>query len=333
MCWLLVGQIIDQLVPKGKLIIWMNPFDYQINVINLPKRILMDIATRHLKAFLALVEKKNFTRAAEAAHLSQPAFSMLIRSLEDTLGVRLFDRGTRRVELTVEGRAFAASAVRLLAEFDSALAEMRDLSTLRTGRVAIAALPSIAASRLPPVIARFTMAFPQLQLILHDVTADDCLDLLRRGEVDFALTAASPTAEFDFEPAWPDSFYLVCPRGHPLAGKSPVYTADLLSYAFVQQDRYSSIRQQVDAVMFPQRLKTAMEVSTMATAAGLVACGVGIAIVPAVAMFHFHHTDVVQIPLADPAFQRHICIVRQRDRHDSIAAAAYLAFLKADWAT
>ena len=291
----------------------------------------MDISTRHLKAFLLLAEKRNFTRAAEAAHLSQPAFSMLIRSLEQNLGVRLFDRGTRRVDLTVEGHAFAASAARLLAEFDKALAEMQDFTALRTGRVAIAALPSIAAWRLPPVIARFRTAFPQLEFVLHDVTADDCLDLLRRGEVDFALTAASPSAEFDIEPAWPDSFFLVCPRGHPLAHRSQVRIADLPGYAFVQQDRYSSIRQQIDAATFPLRLKTAMEVSNMATAAGLVASGVGIAIVPAVAMFHFQHMDVVQIPMSDAAFGRHICIVRQRGRQDSIAAAACLDMLKADW--
>ena len=288
----------------------------------------MDISTRHLKAFLALAEKKNFTRAAEAAHLSQPAFSMLIRSLEQNLGLRLFDRGTRRVELTMEGSAFAKSAARLLAEFDAALAEMRDYTALRTGRVAIAALPSIAAWRLPPVIARFRARHPQLALALHDVTADDCLDLLRRGQVDFALTAALPSADFDTEPAWPDCFFVVCPPGHPLAGKREVHARDLLDHAFVHQDRYSSIRQQVDAVMFPQRLKTAMEVSTMATAAGLVASGVGIAIVPAVAMFHFQHADVVKIPLSDPAFQRDICIVRQRGRQDSIAAAAFLGMLK-----
>lgn len=293
----------------------------------------MDISTRHLKAFLALAEKKNFTRAAEAAHLSQPALSMLIRSLEQNLGVRLFDRGTRRVDLTVEGAAFARSATRLLAEFDGALAEMRDYTALRTGRVAIAALPSIAAWRLPPPIARFRARYPQLELVLRDVTADDCLDLLRRGQVDFALTAALPSAEFEAEPAWPDCFFVVCPPGHPLAGRQALHSSDLLDYPLVQQDRYSSIRQQVDAVTFPQRLKTAMEVSTMATAAGLVASGVGIAIVPAVAMFHFQHADVVKIALSDPAFQRHICIVRQRGRQDSIAAAAFLAMLKEDWPT
>lgn len=291
----------------------------------------MDISTRHLRAFLTVVEKRNFTRAAEAAFLSQPALSMLIRSLEQSLGVRLFDRGTRRVELTAEGRAFERSAARLLAEFDSALAEMRDFAALRRGRVAIAALPSIAASRLPPVIAEFGLAFPQLELALHDVTADDCLDLLRRGEVDFALTAAAPLPEFDVEPAWPDEFFVVCPRGHPLAGRSGISSAELEGHTFVQQDRYSSIRQQVDAVMFPRRLKTAMEVSNMATAAGLVASGVGIAIVPGMAMFHFAHADVVPIPLCDPAFRRAICIVRQQGRRDSTAAAAFLAMLRKRW--
>jgi len=291
----------------------------------------MEISTRHLKAFLALAEKKNFTRAAEASFLSQPAFSMLIRSLEQSMGVRLFDRGTRRVELTPEGRAFELSAARLLTEFDGALAEIKDLAALRKGQVTIAALPSLSARHLPPVIAEFKLAHPQLELVLRDITADDCLDLVRRGRADIALTPAAESAEFDVEPAWPDSFFLVCPQDHALARKKRVQSVDLLGHTFIQQDRSSSIRQQVDAVMFPHRLKAAMEVSNMATAAGLVASGVGIAIVPAVAVFYFDRPNLVRIPLSDPAFTRDICIVRQKGRQDSIATAAFVALLKKRW--
>jgi LysR family transcriptional regulator, carnitine catabolism transcriptional activator len=291
----------------------------------------MDLSIRHLKAFLALAEKKSFTRAAEACFLSQPAFSMLIRSLEQGMGLRLFDRGTRHVELTAEGRAFELSAARLLAEFDGVLSEIKDLAALRKGRLTIAALPSLSARHLPPVIAEFGLAHPQLELVLHDVTADDCLDLVRRGRADIALTAAAESGEFDIEPAWPDSFFLVCPQDHALARRKRVQSADLLGHTFVQQDRSSSIRQQVDAVMFPQRLKTVMEVSSMATAAGLVASGVGIAIVPAVAMFYFDRPNLVRIPLSDPAFTRHICIVRQKGRQDTLAAAAFLSLLRQRW--
>ena len=94
----------------------------------------MNISTRQLRAFLSLTEQRSFTRAAALTHLSQPAFSALIRSLEEALEQRLFDRSTRHVELTTEGREFEVAARRVLAEFDGALAGARDYAARRRGR-------------------------------------------------------------------------------------------------------------------------------------------------------------------------------------------------------
>ena len=94
----------------------------------------MNVSVRQLRAFITLAEQRSFTRAAALTHLSQPAFSALIRALEDALGLRLFDRSTRHVELTVEGRAFEGSARRVLGEFDGALAGVRDHAARRRGR-------------------------------------------------------------------------------------------------------------------------------------------------------------------------------------------------------
>jgi LysR family carnitine catabolism transcriptional activator len=293
----------------------------------------MNISTRHLKAFLALAREKNFTRAAAASHLSQPAFSVLIQGLEDSLGVRLFDRGTRRVELTVEGEVFEQSAARLLAEFDTTIAELNELASLRRGRVTIAALPSLCAQLLPSVIAAFRAQHPGVDLSLHDITSDNCLDMLRRGACDFALTAIVSATEFDIEPVLTDSFFLACPAGHPLARPRTrkLTVQDLLPYDFVQQDRYSSVRQQLEAEIYPQRLKTAMEVTNMATAAGLVQAGVGLAIIPAVARFNFERPGLVCLPLPKALPARQISLVRQKGRGDSAAAAAFAGLLKSMW--
>src|SRR5690242_3747296 len=120
----------------------------------------MNLSSRQLRAFVALAEERNFTRAAARTHLSQPAFSALIRSLEEALEQRLFDRSTRHVELTVEGREFETSARRILAEVDAALSGARDYAGRQRGRVAIALLPSLAAGWLPPVLSAFHAAHP-----------------------------------------------------------------------------------------------------------------------------------------------------------------------------
>jgi len=123
----------------------------------------MNLSTRNLRAFLTLVELRNFTRAAEQCHLSQSAFSALIRSLEEAFGVRLFDRDTRRVELTPAGRRFELVARDLLARFDQAMNMLsRDLQ--ETTCVSVAAMPSLCARWLPPLLAGFQQEHPTVEV-------------------------------------------------------------------------------------------------------------------------------------------------------------------------
>src|SRR5687767_520805 len=146
-----------------------------------------NVSTRQLRAFVTLAEQRSFTRAAVLSHLSQPAFSALIRQLEDSLGLRLFDRSTRSVELTVEGAEFELSARRVLSEFENALAGVHDQAARRRGRVSIALLPSLAAGWLPQVLMDFRAAFPGIELQVADVLSEPCIELVRSGHADFAL--------------------------------------------------------------------------------------------------------------------------------------------------
>src|SRR4030095_11502454 len=120
----------------------------------------MNLSIRQLRAFVALAELRSFTRAAEACHLSQPAFSALVRQLEDEVGTRLFDRSTRHVELSIEGRAFETAARRVLTEFDGAIDGVRERASRERGRVSIALLPSLAAGWLPDVLVAFRARHP-----------------------------------------------------------------------------------------------------------------------------------------------------------------------------
>src|SRR3546814_11330229 len=120
----------------------------------------MNLSSRQLRAFVALAQEKHFTRAAGRCHQTQPAFSALIRSLEDLAGVRLFDRTTRRVELTPEGRLFNESALRLLNDLDAVMGDVQDHVAKSKGSVAVAALPSLAAGWPPGIFAPFHAQYP-----------------------------------------------------------------------------------------------------------------------------------------------------------------------------
>jgi len=290
----------------------------------------MNLSTRQLRAFVALAQERHFTRAAQRCHLTQPAFSALIRSLEDTAGVRLFDRNTRRVELTAEGKVFEASAQRLLGEIELAMEDVRDHAQRRRGRVAMAALPSLAAGWLPDLLARFHADHPGIVLQLHDALLDPCLDMVQRGEVDFAVAARRGDMtglESDFLNA--DRYFLVCRKDHPLAACDKVRMRDLAREPVIQLARGSSVRKQLDDAIGADTLTPLLEVEHLATVAGLVSAGLGVSVVPAMTLFHFRRTELAIKPLQGRALTRSLYLVRRKGRSLSMAAQAFHDLLMA----
>lgn len=286
---------------------------------------LPDLSTRQLRAFLALAEQRSFTRAAQQVHLSQPAFSALIRALEEALDARLFDRSTRSVALTAEGQLFEASARQLLGDFGAAVGHLRDHLQLRTGRVSLAALPSLAAGWLPAILAEYRAQWPGVELNLHDSLSDDCLDLLRGGVVEFALASTGAhSAGLQTEVLCADGFHLVCRKDHPLAKHkaADIKLKDLVPYPFVHLARNSSVRQRLDAALHPMQLNTVLEVEHLATVAGMVEAGLGISVVPALTLFHFQRPALVTRPLKLAGLKRRIYVVQREGESLSIAAQA-----------
>ncbi len=290
----------------------------------------INLSTRELRAFVALAEQRNFTRAAAQSHLSQPAFSALIQQLEATLGLRLFDRSTRSVVPTAEGQAFEASAREVLAAFEDAVAGMHDQAARRRGRVSVALLPSLAAGWLPSVFAGFRAEYPGIELQVADVLSEPCIERVRRGEADFALAATrADTPELSAEPFCSDDFDLVCPVGHPLATMAEPRPRDVAAFPFIHLSRTSSVRQYLDAATQPQAMHTVMEVDQLATVMGMVRAGIGISVVPWLTLFHFRAADVVTRRLGWPGLKRQLFLVRPRDRSLSIAAQAFYEWVRA----
>lgn len=289
----------------------------------------MNLSSKQLRAFVELATERNFTRAARKCHLSQSAFSALVANIEEQAGLRLFHRSTRRVELTAEGESFMPVAVRLLGDLEHAFEELRDRVQKRKGRVTVAALPSIAGGALPPVIARFRERHPGIEVVLRDVTADACLDLVRQRQADFALTAAlAPGADLRSEPLMTDSFHLVCRDDHPLAKRRELALRDVLPLPLIKFDRTSSVRQHLDAAFHPHHPDTVMEVNHLVTAAGLIASGIGVTLVPTLALFQFRMPGLCAVPVALPIPPREVCLIRRVDDTDSVAAGAFLDLLR-----
>lgn len=285
-----------------------------------------DLSTRQLRAFVMLADLRHFTKAAQACHLSQPAFSAQIQSLESALGVRLFDRSTRRVMLTKEGELFDPLARSLLADLGHAMAQIENYAELRRGRAHIAALPSLAAGWLPGVLKDYHAAHPDIELVLSDVLSDQCIELVRRGQADFALasrgTRPADPAVLHAQPLCSDTFHLVCRKDHPLAQEQDLTLRDLAPWPFIHLARHSSVRQAVEAALHPLVVRTLLEVEQLATVAGMVEAGLGISLVPTYTLYQFERPGLAVRPISLPGMKRQIYIIRRQDEQLSIAAQA-----------
>ena len=292
----------------------------------------INLSTRELRAFVALAEQRNFTRAASLCHLSQPAFSALIQALEANLGGRLFERSTRHVSMTAEGEAFLEAALRLLKDADAAIEGVRDHVARRRGRVAIAILPSLAAGWLPPLLARFHLAHPGIELDVADVLSDECLERVRSGRADFALASSRTDApELRTERFCSDDFHVVFPQDHALAQKAgAVRLSELHTFPIVQLARSSSVRQYVEAAIYPHRMRTVMELEQLSTVARMVKAGLGITIVPSLTLFHFEQEGLAARRIQSAGLRRQVFLIRRSDRALSSAAQGLHALLMAN---
>jgi len=270
-----------------------------------------------LQAFRAVAELGNFSRAAEAVHISQPAFSRRIDKLEAALGVRLLDRTTRRVSLTAMGRDFAHKVQALLDDLDGTLLAMRGVEATRMGEVTIACVPSTVYYYVSQVVQRFRGQFPKIRVKVLDAGANEVLGAVVRGEADFGLNfIGSQEAEIQFTPLREERFVAACRRDHPLANRRRVAWADLAAYDFIAVAQSSGNRLLLDQALAgvavrPVPVCEAQHVTTML---GLVEAGLGVAAVPAMAMPGKDHPLLVSVPLDGPVVTRHVGLIRRGGR-------------------
>ena len=270
-----------------------------------------------LMAFRAVAELGNFHRAAEAVHISQPAFSRRIDKLEQALGVKLLERTTRRVALTAVGRDFARKVAQLLDDLDGTLLGLRGISPARMGEVTVACVPSTVYYHLSQVIRRHREKFPKIRVHVLDAGANEVLAAVARGTADFGLNfIGSQEPEIEFHTLAEERFVAACRRDHPLARKRRVTWQDLAAHDFIAVAKSSGNRLLIDQALagVPGRPQAVYEAEHVTTMLGLVEAGLGVAAVPAMAMPGRDHPLLVSIPLEEPVVTRHVGLIRRRGR-------------------
>lgn len=287
---------------------------------------------RDLDIFLVLAETGSFRRTAAQVHLSQSAVSGVIARLEDTLSTRLFDRTTRSVHLTAAGQVFVEQARLLNSQTQEAVQRVQQITHLQSGKLSLAALPSLAATVVPRVMARFARQYPDIALSLHDTLSGPAFDLVRSGTVDFALTAANPDyTDLDYTPLAADRFVLLMPLGHALAADdTPLSWLDVADLVHISMPLPASVRQYANAAFMEHRLafKPRYEVEHIATIHAMVKAGLGVAALPELAAAFVQQGGVATRRLTAPDIQRPIGVVTRRHRSLSPAALQMVAMLR-----
>ncbi|HEV7825226.1 MAG TPA: LysR family transcriptional regulator [Mycobacteriales bacterium] len=286
-----------------------------------------------LRYVLAVAEHGSFSKAADQLFLSQPALSVQVRKLERELGVPLFERLGRRVVLTSAGEAFTGHVRPALAHLDQARRSAEDEGRMRTGRVAVGALPSVAARLLPRILADFQAAHPRVEvrLIEHDVPVE-LERLVAEGALDLAVVR-TPRARADLaaRTVIREPMVALLPARHRLAGAAEVACADLADERFVAMGSGSGLRALFDAAWQRAGLvpDVAVETTQLATLWGMVDRGVGLAMVPRLASRGTAPSrGIAIVPVADAA-HRELVVVWRDGGPLAPAPAAFLADLTA----
>lgn len=283
---------------------------------------------RHLRYFEAVARHSHVTRAAAELHIAQPALSKQISQLERELGITLFDRVGRSLRLTEAGEALLPYARAILAQVEEARAAMAERVGLKAGRVSIGAPPTVGAHLLPPLLATFHQRYPGITLRLHEAGIQSLLDLLEAGLTDLAVVALPVSDELlTVTPLLNEPLVLIVSPSHPLAGRSDVTMAELRNERWILSPASYELREATlkacrEAGFNPQ---TVMEGGETETLVRFVAAGLGIALVPALAVASFHH--VVSLTIRDQNLTRSLGLVWRSDRTASPAARALRDFL------
>ncbi|WP_063834449.1 LysR family transcriptional regulator [Paraburkholderia ferrariae] len=257
----------------------------------------MNVSLQQLKVFVAVARARSFTRAAREFGLTQSAVSRCVRDLEEAVELKLFDRTTRQVELTLAGSGFERRIGRLLDEIDMVLNEGRSAHQAHSGVVLVASNPVLSSSWLPAALARCAVALPALTMQLRDMPQAAVIQAVEQGEADFGVIAESlsfASASLDVQPLAAAPLCAVLPPFHPLAQHGTLRWTDLAHEPLVTLNRDAGCRDAVARALAAVRAegKPMQELAHVEGVARMAQLGLGIGVLPVCAG---------AAPVADPA--------------------------------
>lgn len=298
----------------------------------------MDI--RQLRLFCRIVDRHSFSLAADELHITQPAASQQIRSLERELKTTLLDRSRRTVTPTDAGQVLYRYAREILDLHERALTEILDLGELVAGKVTVGASTGPGEHVLPAMLTRFKERCPGVAVSLRVDDTHEVIEQVATREVEIGAVGAPPRRpELAVEPLVHDQVLLVCSPGHPWAARKSVTLDELAGEPQVVQQQGAGIRAVVEdhlrrAGYPPERLNIVMEMGLMESAKQAAIAGGGVTFVSSWAVGpELEHGLLASVAVEGFEIHRDFYFVYSRNRVLSRAADALLAFFREQYDT
>lgn len=287
----------------------------------------MNITLRQLKAFLAVHQTGSFTKAAEKLHLTQSALSGLIKEFENNLGLKLFDRTTRQLEISENGKNLLPYITNVLNEMGSLIDEIESLKNLEKGRVRIAITQQLASTQFPAVIAKFIEKHPNIEVFITDSGVENIQQSVENSEVDFGIgPERTLTSGLDQEFLFSLPFHLVCLPSHPHAQKSFVSWQDINSSELITLS--GSFTELISQELLRSAVKTPLharqEVNYMSTALSMVKSGLGITLCLPYVNDWVKLNNLKMIPIKNPLIYRRFFLYFRKGRNHTPATEQFI---------
>jgi LysR family transcriptional activator of glutamate synthase operon len=291
---------------------------------------------RQLRYLVALAEERNFTRAAAREHIAQPALSQQIRRLEEELGLTLIERTTRRAEMTEAGALLVGRARRILAELESAHAEMLGLKGVQAGHLTIGAMHTMGPVDLSLALAIFHGRHPGVELTVRENSSEEMAEMLRVDELDLAFLSVTERIEsraLGLQLLVSEELVVLLPRDHALAARRRLRMSELAGEQFISFRDGARLRELLvsagRSAGFEPLVK--LESNESQRVRRLVARGMGVAILPR-SDAEGPGADVAVATLREPALARDITLAWRAERRHAPAAAEFLELARATYA-
>lgn len=263
---------------------------------------------RAISYVVAVADLRNFSQAAEQCYVSQPTLSAQIKKLEESLGIKIFERNNKRIMITEEGRNIIQSARRILQEVETLKAIVESAKNPLAGTFRLGAFPTLSTYIFPGIVPQIKECMPDLRLILIEEKTAILMDKLHKGDIDAALFAM-PVHEDSFEMRllFDDKFFLACPPDHPLAEKSEIDVEELAEYHLLLLEEGHCLRDNALEICQQHNIpeEHAFRATGLETLRQMVKAGTGITLMPEIAINNTE-TGIHYVPFKDSAPHRTI---------------------------